>query len=124
MGRGAGKGNVPVGGKGAIPNTLDGIQDRGQNSWRLVIARFCPLLADVGRERRQSFPCPLVSASRIGREDVEQLAYSINDTAKALSLGRTSIYALIGDGKLDTFKLGRRTLIKADSIRRLVAGQE
>ena len=54
---------------------------------------------------------------------MEQLAYSINDTAKALSLGRTSIYALIGDGRLETFKLGRRTLIKADSIRRLIDNQ-
>lgn len=49
-----------------------------------------------------------------------QLAYSINDTAKALSLGRTSIYALIADGRLEAFKLGRRTLIKADSIKRLI----
>ncbi len=54
---------------------------------------------------------------------MEQLAYSINDTAKALSLGRTSIYALIGDGRLEAFKLGRRTLVKADSIRRLIDGQ-
>ena len=54
---------------------------------------------------------------------MEQLAYSINDTAKALSLGRTSIYALIGDGRLEAFKLGRRTLVKADSIRRLINEQ-
>jgi excisionase family DNA binding protein len=51
---------------------------------------------------------------------MEQLAYSINDTAKALSLGRTSIYALIGDGRLEAFKLGRRTLVKVESIRRLI----
>lgn len=55
---------------------------------------------------------------------MEQLAYSINQTAKALSLGRTSIYALIGDGRLEAFKLGRRTLIKAESVRRLVDGQD
>lgn len=53
---------------------------------------------------------------------MEQLAYSINDTAKALSLGRTSIYAMIADGRLVAFKLGRRTLIRADSVRRLVGG--
>ena len=54
---------------------------------------------------------------------MELIAASINDTAKALSLGRTSIYALIRDGKLDTFKLGRRTLIKVESVRRLLDGK-
>lgn len=54
---------------------------------------------------------------------MERLAYSINDTAKALSLGRTSIYAMIADGRLEAFKLGRRTLIKADSIRRVIEGK-
>ena len=53
---------------------------------------------------------------------MEPLALSINDAAKALSLGRTSIYAMIGDGRLDAFKLGRRTLIRMESIRRVVAG--
>ena len=52
---------------------------------------------------------------------MEPLALSINDTAKALSLGRTSIYAMIADGRLEAFKLGRRTLIRTDSIRRLVS---
>lgn len=54
---------------------------------------------------------------------MERFAYSINETARALSLGRTSIYAMIANGQLETFKLGRRTLVKADSIRRLVDGQ-
>ena len=55
---------------------------------------------------------------------MEPIALSINDTAKALSLGRTSIYALIREGRLETIKLGRRTLIKAESIRRLVEQPE
>ena len=54
---------------------------------------------------------------------MDRHAYSIGETARTLSLGRTSIYALIADGRLETFKLGRRTLIKADSIRRLIDGQ-
>ena len=53
---------------------------------------------------------------------MEPLALSINDAAKALSLGRTSIYAMIGDGRLEAFKLGRRTLVRMESIRRIVAG--
>lgn len=54
---------------------------------------------------------------------METLAVSINDTAKALGLGRGSIYAMISDGRLEAFKLGRRTLVKAESIRRLVETQ-
>ncbi len=52
---------------------------------------------------------------------MEKLAASISETAAALGLGRTSIYAMIADGRLEAFKLGRRTLIRAESIRRLVA---
>jgi len=48
---------------------------------------------------------------------------SIKDAAKVLGLGRTSIYALINEGKLDTVKLGRRTLIKVASIRRLLGDE-
>lgn len=54
---------------------------------------------------------------------MEPITASINDTAKALSLGRTSIYALIHEGRLETVKLGRRTLVKIASIRRLLEGQ-
>jgi excisionase family DNA binding protein len=54
---------------------------------------------------------------------MEPLAVSINEAAKALGLGRTSIYGMMGDGRLEWFKLGRRTLIKTASIRRLVDAQ-
>lgn len=51
---------------------------------------------------------------------METLTTSINDAAKALGIGRTSVYALIRTGQLETVKLGRRTLIKVSSIHRLV----
>jgi excisionase family DNA binding protein len=54
---------------------------------------------------------------------VEPLAISIKDAAKALGLGRTTIYAMIAAGRLDSFKIGRRTLVKMESIRRVIAGQ-
>jgi excisionase family DNA binding protein len=51
---------------------------------------------------------------------MEAITTSINDTAKALGLGRTSVYDLIRKGRLETVKIGRRTLVKVDSIRRLL----
>lgn len=54
---------------------------------------------------------------------MEPLAVSINDTARALGMGRTSIYAMIADGRLEAFKIGRRTLVRMESIRRLIATQ-
>jgi excisionase family DNA binding protein len=50
---------------------------------------------------------------------MEPIAISVADTIKALSLGRTKIYELINDGRLTTFKVGRRTLVKVDSIHAL-----
>jgi len=55
---------------------------------------------------------------------MEILAISINEAAKVLGMGRTSIYGMIADGRLEAFKFGRRRLIKADSIRRLVAASK
>ena len=54
---------------------------------------------------------------------MEKLAYSINETAALLSVGRTSIYAMLADQRLDSFSMGRRRLIKAESIKRLLDAQ-
>ncbi len=51
---------------------------------------------------------------------MEIIAVSVNDAARALGLGRTSIYALINDGRLEARKLGRRTLVTTLSIRALI----
>lgn len=48
------------------------------------------------------------------------LVQSINETARVLGLGRTSIYGLIKQGRLDTVKLGSRTLVKTSSILALI----
>ena len=50
------------------------------------------------------------------------IAVSINDAARALGLGRTSIYSLINERKLEARKLGRRTLVTTESIRALIDG--
>lgn len=51
---------------------------------------------------------------------MEPLVASITDTAKALGVGRTSVYSMIADGRLETVKLGSRRLVKTESIRRLI----
>ena len=55
---------------------------------------------------------------------MEPLLLSITETANTLNLGRTSVYALINEGKLETRKMGRRRLVTVASIRRLVGDQD
>lgn len=50
---------------------------------------------------------------------MQPLVLSINETAKALGIGRSSVYALIKSGSLDAIKIGTRTLLTTESIRRL-----
>jgi excisionase family DNA binding protein len=37
-----------------------------------------------------------------------------------LGVGRTHLYRLINEGKIDTLQLGRRRLVKAASLRKLI----
>lgn len=53
----------------------------------------------------------------------EPLAYSISEACRVSSLGRTRIYQLIGEGRLEVRKIGKRTLIPATSLRALIAGK-
>ncbi|MGV2495981.1 helix-turn-helix domain-containing protein [Pelagerythrobacter aerophilus] len=50
---------------------------------------------------------------------MDELAYSINRTAKVLGVGRSTIYKLIKTGQVDALKIGTRTLITTASIARL-----
>lgn len=47
---------------------------------------------------------------------MERIALSIAETCDLLSLGRTKVYELINEGRLTTFKIGRRTLVRAQSV--------
>ncbi|WP_327194421.1 helix-turn-helix domain-containing protein [Novosphingobium organovorum] len=53
-------------------------------------------------------------------ENPVPLAYSVRDAAIVTSLSRPRIYQLIAEGKIETRKLGRRTIVLAESLRRLV----
>lgn len=54
---------------------------------------------------------------------IEPLAYSIAEACRVSSLGRTRLYQLIGEGRLEVRKIGKRTLIPATSLRALIEGQ-
>jgi excisionase family DNA binding protein len=56
-------------------------------------------------------------------ENLEPLAYSVADAIRVSSIGRTRLYQLIKEGRLETRKLGRRTLIPAESLRALIDGE-
>lgn len=45
---------------------------------------------------------------------------TVDTAAGLLGIKRTKFYELVASGHIDTFKIGRRTLVKVDSLRRLV----
>jgi len=49
------------------------------------------------------------------------LLNDVRVTCRALSIGRTSLYAAIRDGRLRAVKRGKRTLISRDEIERFAA---
>ena len=49
-----------------------------------------------------------------------RFAYSFAETAESLGVSRPYVYQLIEAGELESFRLGRRHLITADSVANLV----
>ena len=53
----------------------------------------------------------------------EPLAYSVDDACRVSSLGKTKLYELLNEGRLQVSKVGKRTLISAASLRALIEGE-
>lgn len=51
------------------------------------------------------------------------ISMTVPDFRAASELGNTLVYAMIGDGKLESIKIGKRRLILIDSYRRLIERQ-
>jgi excisionase family DNA binding protein len=51
------------------------------------------------------------------------LAYSVKEACRVSSLGRTTIYAHISAKRLKAVRVGGRTVIPADSLHALIAGE-
>lgn len=51
---------------------------------------------------------------------MDPVTVTVAGARKALGVGNTTLYKLIAEKRLSTVKIGRRTLVKTDSIRALV----
>lgn len=60
---------------------------------------------------RESTPSP---------DHFQPLAYSVKEACKVTSLGRTYLYLLIKEGRLEARKIGSRTIIPATSLHALI----
>lgn len=64
----------------------------------------------------------MVAATNLRELLDSQPTASVPETAELLSVSRGAVYAMANDGRLDSLRIGRRVVIKTDSIRRLLAG--
>ncbi|OYW84812.1 MAG: hypothetical protein B7Z20_10165 [Sphingobium sp. 32-64-5] len=55
--------------------------------------------------------------------DPPKLGYSIKEACRASSLGRTTIYNHISAGRLRAVRVGGRTIIPAEALHALIAGE-
>ncbi len=55
--------------------------------------------------------------------DSPKLAYSIKEACRTSSLGRSTLYAHIAAGRLRVVRVGGRTIIPAESLQALIAGE-
>ncbi|AQR60830.1 hypothetical protein BZG35_03545 [Brevundimonas sp. LM2] len=53
-----------------------------------------------------------------------KIAYSVDEFAKVLSLGKSTVWRLIKDGDVRAKKIGGRTLIPADQVDRVLSRRE
>lgn len=58
----------------------------------------------------------------VGQPTGQRALISIREACVMLGLARTTIYRLIGEGKLSTRKIGRRTLIPMNEIQSILNG--
>jgi len=55
------------------------------------------------------------------RNETPKLAFTIAEACHAIGIGRSKLYELIGEGRVETRKIGSRTIIPSDSLRGLIA---
>lgn len=48
-----------------------------------------------------------------------KLLFTVQEACRTLSIGRSKLYTLIADGQIETIHIGRRRLIKRESLMKL-----
>lgn len=82
---------------------------------------ICEMDSDASQERaRAAVPAP---ASPVATAPVQsgKLAYTIKEATAALGLSRSKLYILMGSGELRSFQVGKRRLIPADALQKLMS---
>ena len=54
---------------------------------------------------------------------VEKLAYTLEETAKALTLSRATVFKLVKSGRLRAVRVGSRALIPVKELQRFLDGE-
>ncbi len=57
------------------------------------------------------------------KHDPPKIGYSIREACQASSLGRSTLYSHISAGRLRSVRVGGRTIIPAEALRALIAGE-
>ena len=55
---------------------------------------------------------------------VDAVAYSLDEGAERIGVGKTTFEALVADGAIKTFKVGRRRLVSRAALERFVERME
>lgn len=58
--------------------------------------------------------------SLMARPDLPRIAYSVEEAAATIGVGRTTLYSYIKSGVLPVAKLGKRTLVRHDDLNALL----
>ena len=95
---------------------------------RLYSKRESELARDALKRWPNGAPLPIIINGELeildGLEfEPPKLAYSIREACRASSLGRSTVYSHISAGRLRAVRVGGRTLIPAESLLALIAGE-
>ena len=55
----------------------------------------------------------------VNAERSEPLLVTVQEARKLIGIGTTKLYELINEGRLEVVKIGRRTMVRFESLKRL-----